>query len=343
MKSIDEDIKEGRFKNIYFLIGVERYLISQYRDKLVKALAGEDDGINCKFYTGVMPDVNELIGFLDTVPFFAPRRVAVVEDTGIFKSSDSTLAAYLPELPETSYIIFVESFKGSRDKRDEKKDKYEKTLLNKSNKLYKTVQSLGRIVEFNRMSRDILDRWLVKRFKDAGLSIKRNAMELLYEYAGDDMSLLYSESEKLICYRLGHSTIEEDDVRAICTRNIGNDVFEMVSAIAVKNRKKALKLYYDLLELKEKPMDILRRIVTEFNRLMTVKSLKADGLGTEEIGSVIGLPKFVVNKYINVSSRFTHEYLKQAVTDCIDTETLFKQGRMNDIIGVELIIVRYAS
>ena len=68
MKSIDEDIKEGRFKNIYFLIGVERYLISQYRDKLVKALAGEDDGINCKFYTGVMPDVNELIGFLDTVP-----------------------------------------------------------------------------------------------------------------------------------------------------------------------------------------------------------------------------------------------------------------------------------
>lgn len=341
MKSIDSDIKEGRFKNIYFLMGVERYLIRQYRDKLVNALAGEDDGINVKRYSGEMPDINELIGFLDTVPFFAPRRVAVVEDTGIFKVSDSELADYLPSLPETSYIIFVESYKGGHDRGAEKK--YEQTIVDKRYKLYKTVQKLGRTVEFKRMGRDILNKWLLKRFKDAGLNITRGAMELLYEYAGEDMSLLYNESEKLICYRLGHSSIDGDDVREVCSRNIGNDVFEMVRAIATKNRQKALKLYYDLLELRERPMGILSLITREFNILLKVKMLRDAGKNYESIEKVAGINKYFVGKYVNISSRFTYEYLKEAVTECIDTETLFKQGRINDLIAVEMLIVKYAS
>ena len=168
-------------------------------------------------------------------------------------------------------------------------------------------------------------------------------MELLYEYAGDDMSLLYNESEKLICYRMAHSTIDGDDVKAVCSRNTGNEVFEMVSAIASKNRRKALRLYYDLLELKERPMGILSKISYEFNRLLTVKSLKAEGKDNTSISELTGVNKYFVGRYINVSSRFTHEYLKQAVTDCIDTEAMFKQGRINDVIGVELLIIKYAS
>ena len=341
MKSIDSDIKEGRFKNIYFLIGVEPYLMRQYRDKLVNALAGEDDGINIKRYSGEIPDVNELISFLDTVPFFAPRRVAVIEDTGIFKSAEDTLASYLPSLPETSYVIFVESYKGTHDKGAEKK--YEQTLVDKRYRLYKEVQKLGRIVEFNRMSRDVLNKWLLKRFKEADLNITRRALELLYEYAGDDMSLLYNESEKIICYRLGHSTIDADDIRAVCVRNIENEIFEMVRAIAVKNRGRALKLYYDLLELKERPMGILTLIVREFNILIKVKMLRSSGKTDDVICKLAGIPKFTVGKYVNTASRFTSEYLEAAITDCADMEEMFKQGRINDIIAVELLIVKYAT
>ena len=38
MKQINEDIKQGIFKQIYLLYGEERYLRSQYRDRLQKAL-----------------------------------------------------------------------------------------------------------------------------------------------------------------------------------------------------------------------------------------------------------------------------------------------------------------
>ena len=38
MKSLNEDIKQGQFKNIYLLYGEEDYLKKQYRDRLVKAM-----------------------------------------------------------------------------------------------------------------------------------------------------------------------------------------------------------------------------------------------------------------------------------------------------------------
>ena len=61
MKSIDADIKEGKFKNIYFLMGVEPYLIRLYRDKLVNALVGTDDELNCRYYDGPVSDMGEVL------------------------------------------------------------------------------------------------------------------------------------------------------------------------------------------------------------------------------------------------------------------------------------------
>ncbi len=341
MKSIDEDIKNGKFKNIYFLIGVERYLIRQYRNKLVKAMVGEDDGINYRMYSAQIPDMNELIGFLDTVPFFAERRVAVIEDTGIFKSNDNTLAEYLPGLPDTSHIIFVEAYRGANDRSSEKK--YEQTLVDKRYKLYKAVQKQGRIIEFARMSRGVLNKWLVKRFADADLNITRNALECLYDYVGEDMSMLYNESEKLICYRLGHKSIDIDDVKAICTRNIANDVFEMVRAIAAKNKRKALGLYYDLLELRERPMGILFMISREFKLLLQIKMLKNEGAGREKMKQITGLPGFAVDRYLGICAGLGPEYIREALCSCADTEALFKQGRLNDVMGVEMLIVKYST
>lgn len=339
MKSIDSDIKNNKIKNIYLLMGVEPYLMYQYRDKLVHALVGKDDEINYKKYTGEVPDINAVIEYADTVPFFAERKVIVFEDTGMFKSSDDRLASYLENLPETTYVIFVECFKG--EKSEERK--YDKALVDKRYKLFKTVQKLGRVIEFRRTDETLLVKWLLKKFSDSGLNITRRAMDTLLEYVGDDMMRLNNEAEKLICYRLSHKSIDEDDVKEICVKNIDNDIFEMVSAIAAKNKRKALKLYYDLTALKESPMKILSLIAREFNLMLKVKGIKAEGGSKEDIVKICGINPYFAGRYISVSSRFTHEYLKAAVTDCVETEALFKQGRINDVIGVEMLLIKYAS
>ena len=36
MKSLNEDIKSGKFKNVYLLYGEEAYLKKQYKDRMKK-------------------------------------------------------------------------------------------------------------------------------------------------------------------------------------------------------------------------------------------------------------------------------------------------------------------
>ena len=85
MKTIDEHIKTGQFKNAYLLYGDEDYLKKQYRDKLIKALLSEGDTMNFAKFEGKDISVGEVIDLAETLPFFADRRVILISDSGFFK------------------------------------------------------------------------------------------------------------------------------------------------------------------------------------------------------------------------------------------------------------------
>ena len=108
MKTIDNDIKTGQFKQIYLLYGEEQYLIRQYRDKLKKAMVAEDDTMNFSSFEGNDINQKEIIDLAETLPFFADRRVILIEDSGFFKSSCEDLAEYLTQVAPATHFIFVE-------------------------------------------------------------------------------------------------------------------------------------------------------------------------------------------------------------------------------------------
>lgn len=157
------------------------------------------------------------------------------------------------------------------------------------------------------------------------------------------MENISRELEKLFCYTMGRDVITAADIEAVCTRQIGNQIFDMVEAIAMRRQKQALDLYYDLLTLKEPPMRILFLIARQFNLLMQVRQLKRKGLDEKQIAEKTGLRSFVVRKYVSQSARFTGEELKEALTACVETEEAVKTGQMNDRMSVELLIIAYSG
>ena len=69
MKSLNEDLKTGQFKQIYLLYGEEAYLKKQYRDRLTKALLPEGDTMNFAHFEGKGVDVKSVIDLSETLPF----------------------------------------------------------------------------------------------------------------------------------------------------------------------------------------------------------------------------------------------------------------------------------
>ena len=92
MKSLNEDIKSGKFKNVYLLYGEEAYLKKQYKDRMKKAIIPDGDTMNYAYYEGKGINPAELVDLAETMPFFADLRLIVVENSGFFKNSATELA-----------------------------------------------------------------------------------------------------------------------------------------------------------------------------------------------------------------------------------------------------------
>lgn len=325
MKTIDNDIKNGSFRQIYLLFGEERYLIKQYKDKLIKAMVPEGDTMNFNTFEGKDINVNEVVDLSETLPFFADRRLILIEDSGLLKKGGEELAEYINEIPESTFFIMVE---------DE---------IDKRSKLYKSINKNGCVVEFGQQTDELLARWVGSRIRKEKKGMSQEAYNLFISKTGTDMENIDKELEKLICYCIDKDMIELSDVQAVTTEQTQNKIFEMVDAITAHEQKKALDLYYDLLALKEPAMRIMYLITRQFQILMVVKSMSSRGFGSEEIAQKAGCPKWALRKYQGQCRNFTIDQLKQAVKDGADFETAVKTGQMNDQMAVELFIVKYSS
>lgn len=325
MKNLQEDIKTGNFKNAYLLFGEEAYLKIQYKEKLIHALNPDDDTMNFNHYEGRNIDVKELIDLCETMPFFADRRVVLLEDTGFFKNKCDELADYMKELPDYLCLVFVE---------DE---------VDKRSKMYKAVKSCGRIGEFARQDEKTLMQWAAGILKREGKNITQRDMELLLTMTGIDMGNLRMELEKLITYTGDRNVVTRADIQEVCTTQTQNKIFDMVRAVTEKNQKRALDLYYDLLTLKEPPMRILFLLAKQFRQLLLVKEYTEEGVAQPEMASRLGVPSFVVRNIASCARSYRISELRQAVTDFVDAEEAVKTGRLQDVLSVELLIVKYSS
>ena len=115
MQTLNADLKSGEFKRVYLLFGDEGFLKKSYKNRLKDKITGSDT-MNYNYYEGKGLDVNEIIGLAETMPFFAEKRLILIEDSGFFKSASEELASYLPSMPETTCLLFVESEVDKRSK-----------------------------------------------------------------------------------------------------------------------------------------------------------------------------------------------------------------------------------
>ena len=324
MQRLIQDIKTQQFNHIYLLFGEEAYLRKQYRDKLKEAIIG-DDNMNYHYYEGKDISIGEVIDQAETLPFFAQRRLIVLENSGFLKSGGEQLAEYFSAPAQTTYFLLVE------------------TEVDKRSKLYKTITAKGYAVEFAVQDENTLKRWILGMVKKEDKKISENSLNYLLEKTGTDMENIRKETEKLFCYCMNKEVITEKDIEEICTKRIGNHIFDMVSAIADKKQKQALELYYELLAQKEPPMRILFLIARQFNMLLQVKELRGKGYQNKAIGEKVGLPGFIAGKYVAQAARFQTEELRDAVEACVEAEEAIKTGRINDNMSVEMLIIKYSS
>ena len=324
MQKLNQDIKERTFERVYCLFGEEEYLKRSYKNRLIQAISG-DDTMNVNRFVEKEAGIIAIIDAAETMPFFADYRLVIVENSGLFKREADQLVEYLDRVPDTTIIIFAEN------------------QMDKRSRLYKKISTVGYAAEMGRQSEKELQMWILCFLKQENKQISTRAMELFLEMAGDDMENIRMELEKLISYVGERPGIMPEDVLAICTPQVSGQIFDMIGAVAARRQQEALRLYYDLLTMKEPPMRILFLIARQFNQLLQVKEAAAKSRDKAVIAKACGLTPYVVGKMISLSGNFSREVLLSYLQLCVQTEEDVKSGRLTDRLAVELLIIQFSQ
>ena len=320
--SIAEDIKTKDFLPCYLLYGEESYQIRYYKNQLVKALAG-DDTMNFARYQGKGVREDEVESFAETLPFFAERRVILIEDAGLF-SSQNRFPEILEKMPATTVMVFTEA---SPDKRS---------------RLYKTITKIGLAVEYKPLQEEQLKRWFAGLLAREGKKMTIRDMEHLFLRSGTDMNVLSNEAEKLIALVGDREIIDSKDIDAVCPEQLAMSIFRLTDAIGMKNRKTAVEAYEKLLASNEPPLRILYMLNRQFHLLLQVKNMKAASHSDGEIASVLKIPPFTVRNYAAQARNFKKAELEAAYLAGTKLEEAVKTGRITDQMAVETFIIQYA-
>ena len=321
MQRLKEDIKNRNFHSYYLLYGEEDYLKRLYRDSLKAAVLDGGDEMNYSYFEGKDIDISEIKAISETLPFFSDYRIVVVEGSGLFKSAGE-LSDYLPKMPDTTVIVFVEK------------------EIDKRNKLFKLVNKNGLAVEMSAMSEKDTKKWIAGYLKKSGRKMRENTAAYLLSQVDNSLDSLVNELEKLIAYTADRDEITKEDIDAICSAQVTGHIFQMTDAVASGEKTLALSLYRDLLTLRESHMAILYLLTRHFTILLQIKDA-GNRYTKGELAKKAGVPPFAVGKYQAQGSKFTEKKLREMLEKCADTEYRFKRGTLDAQIGVEVLIVSF--
>ncbi len=324
MHRIKEHIKTRRFSRCYLFYGEEDYLKNLYKEQLKSAVLGDGGTMNFSYFEGKTISIPQLADAAQTLPFFSDFRFVLVENSGLFKSQ-SNLGDLLSSFPDSTILLFVEK------------------EIDKRNRLYKAVSSLGTVCEMNGMEEKNLKLWAASLLAKEHKKIRESDLSYLFEKSGTDMELLSKELEKLISYTGERDVVEREDIDKICTTQVSSRIFVMIDDLASGNIKNALHLYKDLLSSREKPLSILFLISRHFNILLQMKEAERLRMDDKSVAAALKIPPFSVRKYKSQARNFTETQLKRLLETCLALETDIKSGNLEEQLAVELLLTYYVS
>jgi DNA polymerase-3 subunit delta len=344
---------------IYLLHGPDDLLRSE-RLAAIRAALGDRElaDLSTSWLDGRKAPVAEVAHHCDVVPFLTPRRLVIV--TGLLaqlkrrqqagkKKEDTAeagetgkgpsradaerdaLLSYLPALPDSTDLVLVEAEAVPRNERPYKE-------------LVRLAEA-GRaeIVLCEAPEERDLPEWALRRAKQKGGAIERDAAFDLATSIGRNLRLLDNELDKLITYRAGAGSIRREDVRLLVAYTQEANIFDMVDAIGQQDGPKAVRLLRELERDGAAPLYLLSMIVRQFRILVQVSDQMDLGLGKEEIAKAIGLHPFPTQKAMQQCRHWRMRDLERAYDRLLETDLAIKTGKLPDDLALDLLVVELSQ
>ena len=258
---ITKDIKSGKLKPIYFLMGEEPYYIDKLTEFIEQNVLQEHErDFNQSILYGRDVTIEDVIGTAKRFPMMADRQVIVVREAQELSRTIDKLEAYAENPQPTTVLVFAYKYK----------------TLDKRKKITKLLDKVGVVFESKKLYENQVGDWIKRVLSGQGYSIDNKAVAMLVEFLGTDLSKINNELEKLkIILPKGHTFTPNDIEENIGFSKDFNN-FELRKAIGEKNQVKAYQIIdYFAQNPKDNPLVVTTGLVFGFfSQLLQYHGLK---------------------------------------------------------------------
>lgn len=341
-------LQKGQPGHLYLLAGEEAYYIDKAEQRLLQRLLPAD-------YTEqdyrIIEDgapISEIIGAIETAPFFLDKNVIVVKAASLFKEKkqadqqqskakgrktltpEERLLEVLSNIPEFSYVIF--EVRGKADKRK---------------KLYKALNEYGRILEAEPVKASNVGDWLQGKLQELNKEMDRQAYEYFVSAISSmqsvNLSFLNKELDKLAMF-LGpeQRRITRADLLQVMSEVPEISGFAMLNAIGERNVVKALQLFRRQIDNGVFFALIVGMLARQIRLWWLAQSLQSKGVRGRALAGPLGQPAFIAERTARESQQFPSVVLKQALLDLSDADYSLKTGQ-GDLVELENIIINLCT
>ncbi|MCT4565790.1 MAG: DNA polymerase III subunit delta [Maledivibacter sp.] len=342
-KSLLKDIKEDNISKVYLFFGREKYLVNRAIEAIKHKYINNanDESFNFSFFDGFQDDIDVILNSCETLPFMGEKRIVIVRTKDAFsgsksilsKDNEESLIKYLSKLPESTCLIFEAGEK-----------------IDKRKKIIKEIKSNGKILEFSKLDKYTLSKWIQKILNNNHKKIDSTSLDLLIDFLGyidkNSSQTLYdveNELIKLCNYTADKSTIEAADIEKIMSKPLESNIFLLVDAVGDKNGNLALNLFNQMLAIGEPEGRILHMIVRQFKILNKVKLMVDRGYTATAIAPKISLPQYIAKKYVKQANFFTAKELLNILNWSLDADRKIKTGKMAPKLSIEVLITMFCK
>ena len=221
------ELKEKKYRPIYYLMGDEPYYIDLISDYIMDHVLSETEKeFNLTVVYGADVDISTIINTAKRYPMMSDYQVVIVKEAQAIQRMEE-LSYYLQK-PLQSTILVICHKHGSIDRRK---------------KLAAEIEKVGVLFESKKIKDTQLPAFITSYMKRKGVDMDTKATAMLADFVGADLSRLTGELEKLIItLPTGQKRITPEQIE----RNIGiskdYNNFELRSAIVEKDILKANKI-----------------------------------------------------------------------------------------------------
>ncbi len=294
-------------------------LIDKKIDELIKEKGFDSSSVTT--YDLEEDSITSLIEDADTISFLTPNKVIIgknLSNNNLDEKNLKILSKYLDNPNSDVLLILVTTNIDAR----------KKTVKEVINKL-----SLVNIsTDTKTLVKDILK----------GYDVEYRVINLLEEYYSEDLERLISETKKLALAFINTKKITYKDALELLVKPLNKQdslAFDLVREIALKDKKKAVNIYNELLSYNIESYALFGLLESQYRLLYQVKVLNKRNISYNDMASILEVHPFRVKKTLELVRYYTLKEIRKLLKNLSDIDFKIKSGVYENNIIIDLLIL----